>query len=462
MVRTSLQRNRSIRSKRSACHHWLQRGEKYTPVPFQTVNLTAITLTDLVNSNNQRFGPTTAALLNGTFIQACELDDYHSVAPLHSNSVCLPALFAAAQACKSHPTDPRPVNGADFIVASVIGCETGPRAGLALNGGEMLTKGWHSGPVFGAPAAAAASAKLCGLSAVQIEDAIGIACTQACGLMAAQYEGMVKRMQHAFAARNGFLGALLAKGGYQGIRKIFERPYGGYLAMFSLGSKHDPAYNPLEVVRDLGKYWHTEVIRIKLHSCVGGCHGLIECLARMQEAHTKRFLPQSLDKIKDIHIRLSEPAFHHDGWAPEVRPLTATGGQMNAAYIAAVQLVDRQVLLEQFADSQLDRDEVWDIVQKVRCSHSAEFDRPNLGCGARITIAFDDGTSIEDVIMQPKGFNPPVSNEEIRSKYQKLTSSILSNERQRKIEEMVMGLEHVKDITELTDLLSVVVANPLA
>ena len=119
----------------------------------------------------------------------------------------------------------------------------------------------------------------------------------------------------------------------------------------------------------------------------------------MQEAHPKRFMPQSHDKFKDIKIHLSQPAFHHDGLAPEVRPLTATGGQMNAAYIAAVQLVDRQVLLEQFADSQLDRDEVWDLVQKVNCSHSAEFDGPNFGCGARITIAFDDGTSIEDIIM---------------------------------------------------------------
>ncbi len=326
----------------------------------------------------------------------------------------------------------------------------------------MLSKGWHSGPVFGAPAAAAASAKLCGLSAVQIEDAIGIACTQACGLMAAQYEGMVKRMQHAFAARNGLLGALLAKGGYQGIREVFERPYGGYLAMFSLGSKHDPAYNPLEIIRDLGKCWHTTVIRVKLHACVGGCHGLIECLAKIQEAHPERFTAQNLVKITSIHVRLSEPIYHHDGWAPEVRPLTATGAQMNAAYIAAVQLVDRQVLLEQFANSQLDRDEVWDIVRKVRCSHSAEFDAPNMACGARVTVTFDDGTSTEDFIMQPKGFDPPVSNKEIRSKYRKLTSNILSSERQRKIEDLVMDLEHLKDITDLTDLLSGVVANPLA
>ena len=50
-----------------------------------------------------------------------------------------------------------------------------------------------------------------GLSAGDIEDASGIACTQAGGLMSAQFESEVKRMQHEFAARNGLLAALLVK-----------------------------------------------------------------------------------------------------------------------------------------------------------------------------------------------------------------------------------------------------------
>lgn len=54
--------------------------------------------------------------------------------------------------------------------------------------------------------------------------------------MAAQYEGMIKRVQHAFAARNGLFGALIARTGYVGIKKVFERTYGGFLAQFSLGS----------------------------------------------------------------------------------------------------------------------------------------------------------------------------------------------------------------------------------
>jgi aconitate decarboxylase len=167
--------------------------------------------------------------------------------------------------------------------------------------------------VFGAPPTAA-TAKLCDLSAAQTEDAIGIACTQAGGLMAAQYEGSVKRMQHAFAARNGLPGALLARGKYGGIKKVFERPYGGFLAMFSLGSKYEPRYKVEEVVKGLGELWHTtELIRVKLHACVGGCHGLIEVLARMQEKEKGRLARENLGKVKEIRIGLFNPIFHHDG-----------------------------------------------------------------------------------------------------------------------------------------------------
>ena len=117
----------------------------------------------------------------------------------------------------------------------------------------MLIKGWHSRPVFSAPTTAATTAKLCDLSAAQTEDAIGIACTQASGLIAAQYKGSVKRIQHVFAARNGLLRALLARGKYSGIKKVFKRPYGGFLAMFSLGLKYKPQYKVEEVVKGLSK-----------------------------------------------------------------------------------------------------------------------------------------------------------------------------------------------------------------
>lgn len=102
--------------------------------------------------------------------------------------------------------------------------------------------GWHSGAVFGGSASATTVSKMFSLNAGAIEDALGIACTQACGLMSAQFESEVKRMQHGFAARNGFLAAFLAKGGYIGIKRVYERAYGGFLDMSSKGMEKEPSF----------------------------------------------------------------------------------------------------------------------------------------------------------------------------------------------------------------------------
>ena len=51
----------------------------------------------------------------------------------------------------------------------------------ALHGVQMLSRGWHSGAVFGTHAAAAAVGKLLGLDAARFEDALGLAGTQSAG-----------------------------------------------------------------------------------------------------------------------------------------------------------------------------------------------------------------------------------------------------------------------------------------
>ena len=382
------------------------------------------------------------------------------MAPLHSGSVLLPALFAAAECEKKSKTHSRVVNGKDFLLACLVGFEVGPRAGMALNGGHMLSIGWHSGPVFGHPAAAAAASKLFGISPLQTEYAIGMACTQACGLMSAQYEGMIKRMQHAFAARNGLFGALLARSGYVGIRKVFERAYGGYLSTFSLGFDTKPRYHEQEVVKELGQSWHTSVIRTKSHACVGGAHGLVEAIASLQDEHPQQM--SAIDSITHINIRLSKPVFAHDGWKAEQRPLSATGGQMNCGYIAAVQLLDRQVLLTQFETERLDADDVWALIPKIDCEHGPEFDTPARGCGADVTITFGDGNVLRKVLSRPKGFDPPLPNEDIYLKWRRLTDGTVDPGRQDAIEKAVLGLEDLDDVGKLLEALSGSANQPLS
>ena len=172
-------------------------------------------------------------------MQGFELDDYCSEAPLHSNAVVFPALFAADEHIIDRAgSNPVVVNGASFLLATIVDYEVGPRVVLGLYGGNKLSRGWHSGAVFGSSASAASASKLLNLPANEI-DALGEAYTQACGLMSAQSESMVKRMQHGYAARNILLAAMLARGKHTGMQRVYERPYGGFLSTFGQGFGKD-------------------------------------------------------------------------------------------------------------------------------------------------------------------------------------------------------------------------------
>lgn len=384
--------------------------------------------------------------MNSTEVQAFELDDWHSLAPLHSNSILLPALLAATSHQRANGAGT--FNGASLLLSTIVGYETGPRVGLCLHGSHMLTRGWHSGVVFGHAAAAAAVSKVLGLPPNAIEDALGIACTQACGLMSAQFGSDVKRMQHGFAARNGLFAALLAKGGYAGIKQVFEEPYGGFLAAFGQGSGKEPPYLIDELVKELGQTWQLDSIRVKPHASMAGTHCTIDTVEALQKEYPSKLI--DLANIKSIKIEMSEPAFKHGGWKAR-RPLTVTGAQMSCSYAAAVQLVDTQVSPREFHHDMIDRDSIWDLVDKTECVHS-----PGLGgrFEQKITITFMDGDTISQVVHVPKGVSPPLSNTEILDKFRRFTKGLIDDERREKIEKLVLDMENLEDISVLDELLA--------
>ncbi|KAL3458889.1 hypothetical protein BJX64DRAFT_291796 [Aspergillus heterothallicus] len=402
------------------------------------------TNTVLTMESPGNFGPLPAALLNSTQIQSFELDDWHFLAPLHSNSIVLPALLAAASQAKAGG---KATSGASVLFSTIVRYETGPRVGLSLYGSDMLSRGWHSGVVFGHAAAATSVAKLLDLRASSIEDAVGIACTQACGLMSAQFSSDAKRMQHGFASRNGLFGALMAAGGYSGIKRVFEEPYGGFLTMFSQGSKRVPPYLEEELVKGLGEIWQLESIRVKPYASMAGTHCTIATVAALQTEYP--------DKLRDrraitrIIYEMSEAAYKHGGWKPE-RPLTAIGAQMSCAYVAAVQMVDGQVLPQQFRADQLDREVIWELVEKTECVQNNEFKEI---FSQRASIHFSDGSKISKTLQAPKGVDPPLSNQEIVDKYRALTKGLITDERQKAIEDAVLRLERLDDISQLEALL---------
>lgn len=384
-----------------------------------------------------------AALLNGTFIQGFELDDFHPYGPLHSASIVLPALWAVTG------VDGAKISGRRFLEAALAGYEVGPRVGMALHGAQMLSRGWHSGAVFGTHAAAAAVSKLHGLDAAHIEDALGLAGTQSAGLMAAQYEAMCKRMHHGFSARNGMYAALLAEGGYTGIKRVFERPYGGFLATF--GEGHDPDAG--KVVECLGERWEVERIIIKPYAAMGAIHSPLDALF---EVAAQR--PLKAQEIAGIECHVSHAAYHHGWWQPE-RPLTPIGAQMNIGYALAVATLDGAAMVRQFAPARINSDDVWTLLPRIKVLHDPAFDGGQMTHGrVRLVVSFTDGQRIEVRRDKTRTVESPQTNAEIASKYRTLTDGLISPQRQSAIEACVMGMEQIDDVRELIALLAPPVA----
>ncbi|MGE2737435.1 MmgE/PrpD family protein [Mycolicibacterium vaccae] len=383
--------------------------------------------------------PVGAALLNSTFIQGFELDDFHPLAPLHSASLLIPALLATA----AHLD--RPVSGQELINAAIVGFETGPRIGYALGGSEMLSRGWHSGPIFGGIATALACGKLRGLDGEQLEDAVGFAATQSAGLMSAQYEAMGKRMQHGFAARNGFYSAALAQSGYTGIDQVLERPYGGFLAVYGEGHQPDAA----AITRGLGDHWETTAIMVKSWAVMGGLHGVVEAA---------RILRDRLDghAIDRIDIRVGDVVYHHGWWQPQ-RPLTAIGAQMNIGYAAAVTLLDGVALPQQFTAERLDADDVWQLLERTHVELDAGIDAlpPTERFQTHLTLTFTDGSTETASVIAPHG-NPadPLTNDEVVGKFHNLVQPVMPADRAAAIRRTVLALPEADDVAPLVDLLS--------
>jgi aconitate decarboxylase len=420
-------------------------------LPVSRIGVKGVTALDhagdseLIGWDGLATSATSAAMLNSSFIQGFELDDYHPLAPLHSNSLVLPAMLAAA------PRIGR-VSGESFLLGAILGYETGPRVGQALGGLDMLSRGWHSGVVFGPIAAAAAAGCLYGLDAAGFEDAFGMAATQSCGLMSAMYESMVKRMQHGFASRNGLTAAALAASGYVGIKRVFERPYGGWLAVF--GECHRTY--PEEIYAGLGNLWETERIAVKPYSAMGLLHAAIDCALELRPKI-------DVSQIQRIDIDMGDAAYAHGGWKAE-RPIQVIGAQMNVAYVVAVAFLDGDVLVDQFTQERVNSDDVWALIDRTVTHHERAYD--NLPADERLTtqvrLTFKDGSTRAAKVVHPRGTGDRnLTNADIREKYAKLTRRAVSAERQKAIENAILSLDTLDDIAALTALLTPAVHSPL-
>jgi 2-methylcitrate dehydratase PrpD len=391
----------------------------------------------------QKLSSPHAALVNGTQVQGFELDDVHRTAVLHVGAVTLPALIAVAE---SHAE----LSGRDFLTAAVAGYEIGPRVGLCM-GPEHIGQGWHSGATVGVFSAAAGAARALGLSAEATVHALGIAGTQSCGLMAAQYGAMVKRMHAGRAAQSGLYAALLADRGFTGIADVFEAPYGGFCTTFS---RSQDRFDLAKLSAGLGERFETMRISLKFYSCVGSNHTTLDAIREIRKRR-----PFALGEIEEIVVHASQITLDHAGWP--YRPDGLTGAQLNLSYCVATLLIAGDVFVDEFTPDCADDPVRIELARKVTVVHDPAITA--LGAAyrhkVRVELHFRDGSVERETREAPRGSEHTfASAADIIGKFRKLTRGVMADKQQDALIDAVMRLDALPDSRELIALLRTTVA----
>jgi len=205
-----------------------------------------------------------AAFVNGVTAAALDYDSLHLAAMSHASIVTLPASFALAES--------RQASGREFLAAFILGNEIACRLGLST----QAHSGWFYTSIHGVFGAAIAGAKILKLDRDGICNAIGTALSHVGGTQQAIIErSLTKRMQSAFAARNGVFSALLAARNVSAPRDAFEGRFGFY-AKYEAG---DPAV----VTADLGSRWEIERTMTKKFPSCGCNHAAIEATLQLRD-----------------------------------------------------------------------------------------------------------------------------------------------------------------------------------
>jgi len=380
---------------------------------------------------------TSAPLANGTLIHSFEMDDLHRVGVIHPGAEAIPATDALVRRAGN-------VDGKRFLTAVVAGYEVGCR--VAMTGGAaQLRRGFHPSATSGTFAAGAAAAKMLQLNSSKTLHALGIAGTQAAGLMAAQHASMVKRMHPGRSAQAGVYGALLAAKGFTGIEDILEAPYGGFCSTFC----DNP--NLSHLTQDLGKRFETLNVGCKPYPCCGSNHTSIDALKKILSNHPE----VSAENVDKIRIRTTRATKLHVGWP--YKPNSMTTAQMNLPFCVAVLLHDRDFFVDQITEKSIHSDAVLNTANKIEVVEDPEFE--SLGDegrhGVNLEVHLQNGTRYSEQILHAKGSDQhPMSEDEILQKFRLLASRVISRPRLEKLEDTLLRLEKLDDARKIAKLLT--------
>lgn len=341
--------------------------------------------TSAIIGRPERLDAMGAAFVNAISANLLDFDDTHLDTIIHPAAPVAAPVLALAQA--------RGFSGKAVLTAFILGVEIECRVGNAVSPGHYA-RGWHITSTCGVFGAAAACAKLLGLSAKQISNAIGIAASQSAGIVE-NLPSAAKNVSVGNAARNGLFAALLAAEGYSASPRAIEGPLGWARAM---GDEPDIA----RLTGGLGKSWEIAKNTYKPYPAGIVFHAVIDaCLALRGKL--------KVDDIASITVQGSALLL-----ARGDRPVgNARDARVSIHQCAACALLLGAAGVPEFADATVFRSDIVALRQKVR----AALDASLADGAARVTIRLMSGEELSEIVMAAKGsLADPLSDRDIEAK----------------------------------------------
>jgi aconitate decarboxylase len=276
---------------------------------------------------------------------------------------------------------------------------------------------------------------------------LGIAGTQAAGLMAAQYGSMVLRMHTGRSSQSGLYGGLLAEAGFTGILNVFESDYGGFCTTFS--RSHD-RFNLAELTSGLGVRFETTLVSLKFYSCVSSNHTTLDAIRAMRAR--RRF---SVEDVDQIVVHGSQVTVDHVGW--KYRPEGISAAQLNLPFCVATLLLDGDVFVDQFNAVKIVDPVRIALADKVKVvadpdimARGSEFRQM-----VRVELFLKDGTVLTETVETPRGSEQRFASEaDVVEKFEKLATHVIPAEQAEAIRDAVLNLETLPNLSKLAHLLT--------
>ncbi len=372
-----------------------------------------------------------AALVNGTLVHTVDFDDTHLGSIAHLGASVVSSALAMGERVGA--------DGSSILTAMVMAYEVAGRIGKAIMPSHY--KYWHPTGTLGTIASAVVASKLLGLKADRMEQAISLAADGASGMRyCIDFGDFSKSLHPGFSAWKGILSALVIASGAAGPKGLLE-----YKSGFCEAYSDEPVMK--HVTENLGSSYEILTDSLKAFPTILCSHTPIQGTVKLMKEKNLR-----LEDIDAIHFRVTPTA---PGQGMNYAPDTPLAARLSIPYCVSRAAADGYIAMDQFQEEKIKDARVRQFMKKVTLESIPQFVEKYPGTlAAQVEIQTKDGKRFQDESIYPKGHpQNPMTDEEIKEKFRRLSLNTLDRVQTEKIIEKVYDLEWIDRTDKLIQLL---------